>query len=200
MSLTGERIDRVVATGLAPRLKAENYRRTGRTFYRAARDHTCVVNVQGNKWNEGDEGCFAINLGVYFPVVAELGGGPVRRGAFPKENECSIRACLAPRADDRGDYWWPVGASHDSGRVAEAVGAAWNDVGRPWFERAATLRGAYHISCEQLLQFPAAIFALALGEREKAADHLRVAIERLPRGKARFEEWGTRHGLLQLPP
>ncbi len=196
MSDIGQRIDDVIKTDLALRLKAESYHKSGRTFFRAAADHTCVVNVQGGKWNAGEEGSFAINLGVYFPIVAELGGGPVARGAFPKEYECSIHSRLGPLADDGRDYWWSVDASDDIGRLARAVGTAWNDVGRPWFEKASSLSGAYEISCEQLLHFPAAILALALRERDKATGHLKTAIKRLPRGRARFEEWGKRHGLI----
>ena len=58
-------------------------------------EHTCIVNVQGNKWNQGDEGSFAINLGVYFPVIADLGGGPQALGRFPR----SMSAQSAPGSD-----------------------------------------------------------------------------------------------------
>ena len=196
------RINHVIATDLGLRLKAEGYRKNGRTFFRADVDHTCAVNVQGRKWNAGDEGSFAVNLGVYFPIVAELGGGVVARGAFPKENECSVSTRLGPGAADGADYWWSIAAGDDMARLAAAVGAAWNDVGRPWMALASTLRGAYGIYCERLLHFPAAIFALALGEREQATSHVWTAIDRLPpgpglpRGRARLEEWGRRHGLV----
>jgi hypothetical protein len=196
MSVISARIDDVIARDLALRLKEDGYRKSGRTFYRAAVDHTRVVNVQGNKWNEGDEGSFAINLDVYFPIVAALGGGPAARGAFPKEYECSIRARLGEGAHEFRDHWWSVRPADDVALVARVVGAAWNDYGRSWFEKAATLSGAYEISCQQLQHFPAAIFALALEERGKAALHLERAIERLPRGRPRFEEWGKRHRLI----
>jgi len=196
MSVISARIDGVIAKDLALRLKAEGYRKSGRTFYRPAPDHTCAVNIQGHKYNEGDEGSFAINMGVYFPVVAELGGGPVARGKFPKDNECSVQTRLNPFTKEGRDYWWSAGAGVDVAVLAREVGTAWNDCGRPWFAKASTLSGAYEIYCERLLHFPAAIFALALGEREKAAAHLRKAIERLPRGRPRFEEWGKRHGLI----
>ena len=196
MSAISDRIDHVIARDLALRLKAEGYRKSGRTFYRAAPDHTCVVNVQANKYNQGDDGSFAINLGVYFPAFAELGGGRVVQDKFPKEYECSVRGRLNPSADDGRDYWWSARAGDDLAVLARQVGTAWNDYGQSWLAKRSTLRGAYEISCQELLHFPSAIFALALGEREKATTHLIRAIERLPRGRPRFEEWGKRYGLL----
>jgi hypothetical protein len=195
MSVTATRVDRVIAADLAVRLKNETYRKSGRTFFRAGADHTRVVNVQGNKWNDGHEGTFAINLGVYFPAVAELGGGPVARGAFPKENECSITTRLAAPGGSGSHEWWALPPSDDVAHVAVLVGNAWTDVGRPWIEQASTLHGAYDVICTQGLHFLAAIFALALGEREEATAHLNTAIARLPRGRERFEEWGERHRL-----
>jgi hypothetical protein len=196
MTAIRERIDTVIASDLAVRLKAEGYRKSARTFFRAGEEHTCIVNVQGNKWNQDDEGSFAINLGVYFPIIANLGGGPPALGPFPKEHECSISARLGPRAREGGDHWWTLGAGDEIAHVAAAVGTAWSQVGRVWLDEASTLAGAYAITCERSLNFPAAIFALALQDRDKSAEHLQMAIERLPRGRARLEAWGKRHGLI----
>jgi hypothetical protein len=196
MTSIDTRIDAVIASDLAIRLKGEGYRKSGRTFFRVGHEHTCIVNVQGNKWNQDDEGSFAINLGVYFPIIADLGGGPQALGPFPKEHECSISTRLGPRAREGDDHWWPVGSGDAISGVAAAVGTAWSDVGRAWLEEAASLTGAYAITCERSLHFPAAIFALALRDREKSIEHLKMAIERLPRGRTRFEAWGKRYGLI----
>ena len=106
MSEIGKRIDEIVNADLAVRLKAEGFRKSSRTFFRAAADHTAVVNIQASLHNEGNSGTFAINLGVYFPLFAQF------------------------------------------------------------------------------------------GDRESATTLIKRAIERLPRGRARFESWATRYGLL----
>jgi hypothetical protein len=196
MSEISKRIDEIVKVDLAVRLKVEGFRKSSRTFFRPAAEHTAVVNIQASLHNEGDSGTFAVNLGVYFPVFAELGGGLVSRGAFPKEYECSIRDRLGALAHEGRDYWWPVQPGADTEALGRSVGAAWAAYGRSWMERVSTLQGAFESTREQNLYFPAAIFALALGDRESAASLIRRAIERLPRGRPRFESWGARHGLL----
>jgi hypothetical protein len=199
MSEIGRRIDEIVNADLAVRLKHEGFRKNSRTFFRAGADHTAVVNVQASLHNEGDSGTFAINLGVYFPVFAQLGGGPVVQGKYPKEHECSIRDRLGALAFEGQDHWWSVQPGTDSAALGHAIGAAWTAYGRPWVEQVSTLHGAFDRVYEQHLYFPAAIFALALGDRESATTLIRRAIERLPRGRARFESWGTRQGLLTQP-
>jgi len=87
VSEIARRIDEVVKADLATRLEAEGYRKSARTFHRTEADHTKVVNVQANLWNQGSEGSFAINLGVSLPAVAGLSGGPVAHGRFPKQDD-----------------------------------------------------------------------------------------------------------------
>jgi Domain of unknown function (DUF4304) len=196
MSEIAKQIDRVVQADLAARLKVAGFRKSGRTFFRAQPDHTRVVNVQASLWNQGGEGSFAINLGIYFPAIADLSGGPVATGKYPKEYECTVRERLGALVYGGRDHWWPIAPGADLARLATSVGTAWSVFGRPWLDQMSTLRGAYDLVCSQKLYFLAANFALALGEREAAEQLLRQALTRAPRARARFEDWGHRHGLL----
>jgi uncharacterized protein DUF4304 len=185
----------VIRADLAKRLAAAGYRKSGRTFFAAGTDHTRVVNVQGNRWNEGDGGSFAINLGVYFPRIAELAGDPPVTGRFPNESRCSVRERLGALVYDGRDHWWDIGPDTDRERLARSIGTAWSVFGRTWLDRVATLEGAYTFVCEQGMPFVAANFALALGDRDAAAQLLRRALAAGPRAHARFEAWARRHGV-----
>jgi hypothetical protein len=196
MSEIAKRIDHVIQTDLAQRLKAAGFRKSGRTFFRTQPDHTRVVNVQANLWNQGQEGSFAINLGIHFPIVTELAGEPAVTGRFPKEYQCNVRERLGALVYGGRDHWWPITAHTDVARLAQTVGTAWSVFGRPWLERTATLQGAFELACSQQLHFLAANLALALRDREAAGQLLQRAMSRLPKGRSRFETWGRRHGLL----
>ena len=91
MSEIGKRINAVIAHRLAPCLKEAGFRRKGRTFHRVADERTDVVNVQGSKWNAGRTGEFTINVGVYYPQIAEL-YDEYRPDGLPEEYHCTLRS------------------------------------------------------------------------------------------------------------
>ena len=72
MSEIGKRIDSIVRERLAPLLKKNGFKKKARNFYQEFPDRVEVINVQASQWNEGNEGKFTINVGVYYPEISKI--------------------------------------------------------------------------------------------------------------------------------
>lgn len=71
MSDVGKLVDLIAREALAEPLKAAGYRKDGRTWRRRTGESVLVVNVQASRWNDQSGGQFTLNVGVYFPALAE---------------------------------------------------------------------------------------------------------------------------------
>lgn len=195
MSEIAKLIDDVIRRDLTQRLKADGYCKSGRTFYSLGESRTTIVNVQASKSNLGEEGTFAINLGVYIPDVAKITNALPFTGRFPKEYDCTIRQRLGMLMTDGKDYWWSVNSTTDIDALAKDVGDAWLQHGKPWIDRLVNLDTVHAELINQHMYFVAAGVSLLLGRRDEAIDLVRMAISRQPLAARRIQDWARQRQL-----
>ena len=179
-SLSSKLVAAVVATGLAPLMKASGFRKNRHHFVCFGSAGTSHVEVQSSQWNSPNRTSFTLNLWTHLPAIAAALGeppdiDPVRR----KVAHCGIRiGHLLPKPED---YWWVLGGEHDIERVTAEVSAAVRDLGLPYLSRAATLEGVAELSghipgiCTDPTEFKAT--ALRLLGREQEALAVEQAIQ-----------------------
>jgi hypothetical protein len=202
MSHISDLIDIVIKSGLAQELKQNGFRKQGRTFRKSLSEAILITNIQGSKWNRGQAGNFTMNLGVYFPVVAELVWLPLPQAPDrPLEYDCLVRTRIGQLLPTHEDYWWAIDPSIDLHALGSDVTEKWSTYGKPWLERHARMKQARDFLVGQDMQWQAAIFSFVLGEAELAAGQLRKAAESAARqGNAQFvgvlDDWAETHQLM----
>jgi hypothetical protein len=134
MSDIGKAIDTVIRGGLAPLMKREGFKKSGRNFLKVDAESVAVLNIQASRSNLGATGKFTINLGRYFPSVARAAGKPELQGP-PKEYECTVSLRIGHLLPENLDYWWEVGLETNIEQLAVDVARAVEDVGLPWLRR-----------------------------------------------------------------
>ncbi|HKC02019.1 MAG TPA: DUF4304 domain-containing protein [Sphingomicrobium sp.] len=82
---------------LAPIIRAEGFKGSGRHFRKSVGDFVLAANLQGSRWG----GRFAINLGVR--PLALLPEPAIESARKVKEIDCLMRDRLSP---DEHDKWW----------------------------------------------------------------------------------------------
>lgn len=206
-SVIGKRIDEVVKIGLAPLLKEHGFTRKSRTFRKAAGEAIQIVNVQANKWNQGDSGSFTINLGVYFRAIEELADESITDLPGPGQFTASTRlGQLLPNPRDkwwklRPKRWWEFSDRFTPDNAAIQVVDALHRYGLPWLERTNTcegLREAFsHPAVFTSTIKPIALELLDRG-KDEAAKRLRqeIADTGNPGHVEYLSEWGRKHGLI----
>ena len=130
MAWVTEAISEIVETGIAPVLKASNYRRKRRHWMLQLEHVTRTVNVQSSRYNSTDSGKFTINLGLAhhelsgrpegFVTYLDIGRSPGRIGVVMPIGR---------------DYWWEIAKGDDLGAVAVSVEDALVQYALPWLER-----------------------------------------------------------------
>lgn len=198
VSESARRTDQVIRDGLAPALKAAGYRKDGRTFRRPELRGTCVVNVQGSRWNTKDQGRFTLNLGVYFPDVVPFLDW-MRATNRPSEADCLVRKRIGSVMPAGRDHWWVVTPQTDLVSLSRELREAWEQFGAPWLDGHANLAAARGLALIGRTPYWAAAISLALGEWGAAQAYLEQAIT-AARDSANvagsLRLWGKRHGLL----
>lgn len=194
LSEIASRIDKVVSLGLSSLLKTHGFRKSGRTWHKVVGDDWQIVNVQASTGNSGEQGKFAVNLGVYCAQVAALAGEGKPQGA-PKEPDATVRKRLGVLAHEY-DHWWAVGPTTNLDEIASDVVAKMQALGLSWLDAhldiarvAASLERS-----PSLLSFAAAW--LASGKNE-ARQRLEVAMASRPAAKDYFSAWAVKSGLLE---
>jgi hypothetical protein len=195
MSEIAHTIDTVLADSLIPALKAAGYRKSARTWRRAAHSSVRVVNAQGSAWNSTDSGRFTLNLGLYFPTLAPLVAWG-RTSERPTEPDCQVRMRIGHLLPAGLDQWWEVTPDTDLAALATEVRGAWDGYAAPWFELYDDLEAARPLVA-RVYAYGAAAVSLALGER---ADAQRRIDEVLPtctqHGRAdSIRAWARQNGL-----
>ncbi len=120
MSSAGLLIDSITRDALKEPLRQHGYKKDKRTFRRSLERCVQVVNVQASSWNEGSSGRFTVNLGVYFSVLADL-GGIGRLTEKPLESDCLVRCRIGHLLPGGNDRWWEVKADEDHTRTVSEV-------------------------------------------------------------------------------
>lgn len=197
MSSIGKRIDAIIKARLASVMKASGFRKQAKDFRRQFEDRVDVLNVQNSQWNQGEEGQFTVNLGVYFPQVEELAGPGLRVG-FPEGNpkvyQCTVQTRLG-KAYSEGAVWWELNANSDNEVVAADLSNQVELQGLAWFEQMSDLSNVMAELNKRHPTVKSAVVALHLGNRDEAKDLLNRAIENSG-ASSWVTGWGRAHGLL----
>lgn len=193
MSEIGKAIDAVIRGGLAPLMKREGFKKSGRNFLKVDAESVGVLNVQASMYNLGATGKFTINLGRYFPSVARAAGEPELKG-LPREYNCQIRLRIGHLLPENLDHWWTVGPETNIERLALDVARVVENVGLPWLRRMRDL-DSLKAQLGELPSIRLASALLLLGEREHAESYLREFARVGPMARACATAWANRHGL-----
>lgn len=195
MSNIGKAIDAVIRGGLAPLMKREGFKKSGRNFLKADSESIAILNVQASMSNLGATGKFTINLGRYFPSVARAVGDPDLQG-LPKEYNCYLRERIGFLLPKKLDHWWEIDLETNLWLLTADVARAVEDVGLSWLRRMYDLRALKR----ELNGFPSLKLAsvlLLLDEKAQAERCLREFAREGPMAQASAAAWANRHG---LPP
>lgn len=193
-------LDVVATRALSLPLKSAGFRKRGRTWRRhTGRDGAIqVVNLQGSMFSTRDEGRCALNLGIYFPALADvLGVGSVTQS--PTEADCHLRRRAAMLGPDRRDTWFDfrAGDPESLDAAAASIRGLFIEFGERWLDQFSTLASARDELARTGYTWWAAAASLCAGDREEAARFTREAIEHSPKDpRAHLVAWGRRHGLV----
>src|SRR4051812_25927905 len=104
-------LDSVANSGLTARLKAEGFRKAGRTWRRQFGPDGAVhiVNLQGSMFSTRAQGRCALNVAIYFPVLAELLGIGAPTDV-PAEAVAHLRRRAATLLREGRDDWFDFAA------------------------------------------------------------------------------------------
>lgn len=194
MSEIAKRIDTIIKEGLAPLLKKNGFKKKARNFYRESEDRIEILNVQASQWNEGNEGKFTINIGVYYPEISEITGAPPVKG-MPKEYDCTVRERIGHLSSDNQDRWWNVDGTVNDLEISENVANLVEQLCLPWLSKMSDLEKVKN-SIINKLAFVAAGIALFQGNREEASALIEKALIQKPQAKSKINAWSKKHGLV----
>ncbi|MFB3893590.1 MAG: DUF4304 domain-containing protein [Phycisphaerae bacterium] len=154
------------------------------------------MNVQASMSNIGPSGKFTLNLGLFFPKVAELLGDTALADR-PHEYDCTWRKRIGELMSCAQDHWWRLDPATDRILLARQVGDAWEQSGRPWIERLASPDEAKKEIIEARQFRLAAAFALLVGLTDQARDLIQreLVTTRNPHYLATVRAWAAQHGL-----
>lgn len=128
------RLEPALRTALAPVLRRDGFRGSGRKFHKQSGPWLTLLNVQGSRYG----GSFAVNLAIHFAAAPNLLGN-LPDPAKMTEAHCEFRRRLS---QDGADMWWKHESSSQS--MLEAVKSAtemYEYVGRRYITSAiATLK------------------------------------------------------------
>jgi Domain of unknown function (DUF4304) len=194
MSEISKRIDQIIGLELAPYLKSLGFRKAGRNFHRKDKQSIAVINIQASSWNEGGRGQFTLNIGRYFPAVAELEGARIGN-EVPKEYECTIRERIGGLTPEKNDYWWEITPQVDNIAIANAVLQFVASYAIPWLAR---IESPTELLQELRMGFPsitAASVAILLGDMDEATSIANALLGRRPMANAHVNVWAKRNGV-----
>jgi len=192
-------LDSIAKAALASDLKSQGFRKGGRTWRRRLGDEAVqVVNVQGSMFGTRAEGRCVLNLGVYFPALAEvLGVGRITDR--PSEADCHLRRRAAMLGPDHRDTWFEFRSADPTSleRTAASLRELYIDFGAAWLRDLSTLKAASDEFSRTGQGWWAAAAQLCAGDKSGAASLLHRAIASAPKDIApHLTRWGRQHSLL----
>ncbi|WP_459204243.1 DUF4304 domain-containing protein (plasmid) [Ralstonia pseudosolanacearum] len=192
MSQISRSIDEVIRLSLADWMKAHGFKKNGRNWHKNQDDNWLIVNVQASQWNVGNEGKFAINLGVYATAIAALAGQRPLEGK-PKEYESTVRVRLGVLAYG-DDHWWSIAPHSDLTAISADVVEKMQLFGLPWLD-AHTENWQISAALKDTPSLLSVCSAWVTGSRDEAATRLRAAIAARPAAGSHFSAWALKNGV-----
>jgi hypothetical protein len=144
---SSQKIDLLLKTHIAPFLKARNFTRKGRHFWRDNGPVIDTLNLQKSQWNSGKDAKFCINLGLIWPEV-EASFRNKDRTPHPSADASTVSVRLGKLVTGR-DHWWEVSIETNLDELESEVIKALTDYALPWMETGHDPK----ISCEYLGKF-----------------------------------------------
>ena len=171
----------LLAKRLYPRLRAQGYRGSGTTLRRIEEPVVEVFNVQASS---GGDRCY-FNLGLHLTFLPP-GGGKIVEPSDLTESQCAFRSRIDPLPDQK--FGWAYGGSLQEAEAnVERALLEWERQARPFFQAHSYPSGltrmlegllVAEIHPSHLLTF--ARIAIQLGQRQRALEIARSALERVP--------------------
>ena len=197
MTVAQENRKMLITEYLAPCLKRHGYKKKNNVFFQQSADAITLISIQNSSMTIPETCQFTINLGVYFPQLAELLEQPGRE-KFPSRAELgqiNVRiGKLIPKAP--GDMWWRILPDNDWRSVAQDVTYAVETFGVPWVECVASIKAAktYAISERQYLM--GAALALLDGKVDEARGYFEIRKAQETPIRQIWLHWAEKHGLI----
>ncbi len=194
MSESAKRIDAIIREELAPLLKEVGFKKQARNFRREHSDRTDVINVQASRYNDESSAKFTVNVGVYYPTIADVSDALPVTGA-PKEYDCTIHARIGALQEDRRDFWWTIEPSSDDAAIAKDLAQDVRDYCLPWLARMGDLDAVKDAMASKNRSSIAAAIALHQGNRTEAQGLFDRALSEQPLARSRLVLWARKHEL-----
>lgn len=195
MSESAKRIDAIIRAELAPFLREVGFKKKARNFRREHADRIDVINVQASRYNDVSSAKFTVNVGVYYPAIAEMSDALPVRGA-PKEYDCTVHARIGTLREDRRDFWWTIELSSDDAAIAKDLAEKVGFFCLPWLERMGDLDTVKESMPSKNRSFIAAAIALHQGRRGEAQELFDRALKEQPLARSKFVAWAKKHALV----
>jgi hypothetical protein len=114
MTKATPRLETATRESLAPLLREDGFKGSGRRFYRTVGPWIEILTVQGSKWG----GSFCVNLAIHFAAAPDVVGAPSEPSKMT-EAHCEFRRRLS---EANTDQWWEHAS--DAASMSTAVRAA----------------------------------------------------------------------------
>ena len=121
------RLEDALRLHLAPVLRADGFKGSGRNYRRVFNGVVQVLNVQGSRWG----GSFAINLGLQPLAIPAILDRPVKPNKLG-EIDCVLRRRLR---EGKTDQWWEHHSAETAALAVQDAARVYKAVGRALLER-----------------------------------------------------------------
>ena len=190
-------IDEVLRLGPAPFLKQAGFKKLARRFVRSVGASTAHIDFQASQWNVKTRARFTINLGSYFPSIAEANGQPIVEDPA-KQRLLTAGIRIGHLLPDPQDYWWSIEPDTNLESLANELVTVLDKYASPYLERISTLEGvAEHAGYSPLVgKYPTLSTASALmllGRTDEALATFRDYKSQFPNPQPHHVAWELRH-------
>ena len=125
-----QEVQKMLTKKLSAALEPHGFKHSGGTFCRQAGELTHIINLQGDKWNQGSEGKYYVNLAVYYGQAAAIEyGNPTL--TVPKEYDGQLRNRLQGAGIPTS---WDFSSKVDNAKRSDELVDAVIVHGLPYFE------------------------------------------------------------------
>ncbi len=176
-------------------LKKAGFKKQTRNFRREHSDHTDVINIEADRYNDGHlEGKFRVNLGVYYPAIADITEALPVTGA-PKEYNCTARTSIGYHRGRDKDYWWKIDPLSSDAETAANLAQMVEEYGLPWLDSLSDLNALKLYMADAGMPFIAAGIALYQDDRSAAQEYVNRSIAEANRYSIhKVITWAKKHG------